>query len=165
MAKGLKGKAICSVKDCERHVHSWSMCDKHAKRARRLKDPAFRKHESEVRLRWFNANKERHRKNQRLWRAAHIKKLKDLCYAAYGGYICSCLGCGVVEPLFLTLDHIKGGGNRHRLIIGIRGGQIYRWIVKHNFPVGMFRVLCSNCNTGRARNGGICPHMEESNVT
>ena len=27
------------------------------------------------------------------------------------------------------------------------------------------RVLCSNCNTGRARNGGICPHMEESNVT
>ena len=35
MAKGLKGKAICSVKGCERHVHSWSMCDKHAKRARR----------------------------------------------------------------------------------------------------------------------------------
>ena len=23
----------------------------------------------------------------------------------------------------------------------------------------------SNCNTGRARNGGICPHTEESNVT
>jgi hypothetical protein len=33
--------------------------------------------------------------------------------------------------------------------------------VKHNFPPG-FRLLCSNCNFGRARNHGVCPHQEGS---
>ncbi len=32
----------------------------------------------------------------------------------------------------------------------------------HDFPKGMFQVLCRNCNEGRALNGGICPHKGET---
>jgi hypothetical protein len=28
---------------------------------------------------------------------------------------------------------------------------------KHGYPEG-FQVLCMNCNWGRYRNGGVCPH-------
>jgi hypothetical protein len=31
------------------------------------------------------------------------------------------------------------------------------WLKRNNFPSG-YRVLCMNCNHGRKRNGGICPH-------
>jgi hypothetical protein len=33
--------------------------------------------------------------------------------------------------------------------------------VMNDFPPG-FQLLCSNCNHGRARNGGICPHKTGS---
>jgi hypothetical protein len=36
--------------------------------------------------------------------------------------------------------------------------------VKHRFPAG-FQVLCLNCNHGRFRNGGICPHQRSEGST
>ncbi len=73
---------------------------------------------------------------------------------AYGGYRCAC--CGVDEPLFLTLDHQDGSGARHRERVG-KGGKFYAWLRDNGYPPG-FQVLCSNCNHGRFRNGGVCPH-------
>lgn len=35
---------------------------------------------------------------------------------------------------------------------------MYRWLKKQGFPKGDFRVMCFNCNLGRQRNGGECPH-------
>jgi hypothetical protein len=99
---------------------------------------------------WFATHDRR--EYMRRWNQAN----KDKCYAAYGGYVCSC--CGETEPMFLSLDHVKGKGNQHRRIAGIGGGRLYRWIIRHKFPKRMFQVLCQNCNSGRYRNGGICPH-------
>lgn len=86
------------------------------------------------------------------------RKLRDLVFEAYGGYKCAC--CGETEPLFLSIDHIYNDGNEmrkdgtHR-----RGGTaFYRWIKMTNYPPG-FQVLCMNCNTGKHRNGGVCPHQ------
>lgn len=69
---------------------------------------------------------------------------------------CACCSEDVLE--FLGVDHINGGGNRHRHQIGRDGrkGDLYRWIWKNNLPEG-FRVLCHNCNQSLGAYG-YCPH-------
>lgn len=76
-----------------------------------------------------------------------------LVISAYGG-ACSC--CGERELPFLSIDHIKNDGAKHRKEIG--GSQVYRWIIKNGYPKDRFRVLCHNCNVGRQLNKGVCPH-------
>jgi hypothetical protein len=87
----------------------------------------------------------------------HYKKyhqnLKLSVLEAYGSK-CEC--CQEKEPMFLTIDHINGGGNKHREEVG-GGFRMYRWLKKNSFPTG-YRILCYNCNCGRSVNGGICPH-------
>lgn len=58
----------------------------------------------------------------------------------YGGLVCP---CGEDRLKALGVDHINGGGKQHRKIIG--RSNLYRWLRRHNYPIG-FRVLCSNCN-------------------
>jgi len=91
---------------------------------------------------------------------AYRKRVKDACYAAYGGYKCSC--CGEQEESFLCLDHINNDGYAHRKQIGHRGGiGIYLWIIRNQFPP-CFQVLCYNCNQGKRLHNGVCPHQIKS---
>jgi len=94
--------------------------------------------------------KERHNEN---CMHNYYKNQNDVIMV-YGGYKCAC--CGETEPLFLTIDHINNDGNKHRKEIS-SGDGLYKWLKKHNYPEG-FQVLCMNCNHGKRRNGGICPH-------
>lgn len=72
----------------------------------------------------------------------------------YGGK-CAC--CSETTDIFLCLDHIEGGGNKHRKSLGSKGGRhFYRWIRSSGYPDG-YRVLCWNCNHAFARLG-YCPH-------
>lgn len=73
------------------------------------------------------------------------------------GSQCSC--CGSTNPFFLTLDHGNDDGAAHRLEMG-REKSIAVWVRRNGYPkdIGL-RVQCSNCNCGRARCGGICPHI------
>jgi len=84
------------------------------------------------------------------------KQLKDLVFAAYGGYICTCPGCTETAEEFMTIDHINGGGNAHRRAENFRGREFYRWLRDNDFPAG-FGVLCLNCNFSRGLHG-YCPH-------
>lgn len=83
--------------------------------------------------------------------------LREQVFAAYGGYKCSC--CGETEPMFLSIDHVNNDGAEMRKNgVHSRGGSpFYQWLRKNGFPDG-FQVLCMNCNVGKHRNGGICPH-------
>jgi hypothetical protein len=87
---------------------------------------------------------------------ARYARLKAAAFAAYGG-VCRC--CGEAEPRFLTIDHVEGGGHKHRRQIG-GPHLVYEWLARHKYPDG-FQILCWNCNCGRAMNGGICPHEEK----
>lgn len=90
----------------------------------------------------------------------HVRRLRRKAYEAYGGPKCAC--CGETEPLFLSIDHVNGGGNAHRKAIkaaGEAGGGFYQWLKKKGYPPG-FQVLCQNCNVGKWRNGGVCPHQQ-----
>jgi hypothetical protein len=84
--------------------------------------------------------------------------LKLQVFEAYGGFKCAC--CGETEPLFLSIDHIDNNGSEMRRngIHGRSGTQFYQWLRKNGFPDG-FQVLCMNCNVGKHRNGGVCPHQ------
>lgn len=65
--------------------------------------------------------------------------------------ICNC--CGETSVEFLTIDHINGGGCKHRERIG---SGLYSWLKNSGFPGG-FRVLCYNCNQSLGHYG-YCPH-------
>lgn len=80
---------------------------------------------------------------------------RDLVLKHYDGK-CAC--CGETEPLFLTIDHIAGNGALHRRQIG--RSDMWKWLVDNEFPDG-FQLLCFNCNAGKYRNGGICPHKTQ----
>ena len=86
------------------------------------------------------------------------REVRDLVYRTYGGYRCAC--CGETERMFLTIDHVANdGAEMRRNGTHSRGGtQFYQWLRKRGFPVG-FQVLCMNCNVGKHRNGGVCPHQ------
>jgi DNA-directed RNA polymerase subunit RPC12/RpoP len=67
------------------------------------------------------------------------KKVNVLSH--YSNNDMKCKYCGFTDLRALSLDHINGGGNKHRKEIG---ENIYRWIIKNNYPEG-FQVLCMNC--------------------
>lgn len=118
---------------------------KRADCARRREDPAFVMSER--------------KRGQKYWH-----DLRHEAIMAYGGYRCAC--CYETESLFLTLDHIFNDGAAHRREIagiskGNAGGKTWKWLRDHNYPAG-FQVLCMNCNFGKFRNGGICPHKGSS---
>lgn len=100
---------------------------------------------------------QQHREKIRAQDKARNLRIKFQVIEHYGG---KCVCCGENIPAFLTIDHIVGGGNKHREKIGVTSGTAFRyWLIKNNFPDG-FQVLCFNCNCGRSVNNGICPHKE-----
>ena len=80
-----------------------------------------------------------------------LLKLKLAAFEKYGGSKCSC--CGELLLEFLTIDHIDGGGNKHRKSIN---STFWYWLRNNNYPEG-YRVLCMNCNFSRGIYG-YCPH-------
>lgn len=86
-------------------------------------------------------------------REAHARR--RLAVFRHYGTECAC--CGVSNWEFLTIDHVNGGGNKHRREIGVHSGDaFYVWLIKNNYPEG-FRTLCMNCNTSYGFHG-YCPH-------
>lgn len=68
---------------------------------------------------------------------------------------CAC--CAERHVEFLAIDHVNGGGEKHRKTLGSKGGEtFYRWLIQQQFPPG-FRVLCHNCNFAYGVYG-YCPH-------
>jgi hypothetical protein len=72
---------------------------------------------------------------------------------------CTC--CGEKEFDFLCIDHIEGGGNKHRASINY--SNVYAWLITHDFPFG-FQTLCHNCNMAKGIHG-TCPHKRKPNAS
>ncbi len=161
----------------------WKHHDKVLRKARE-RHAANRKHEIAERKEYYSAHreevlrkakeryranpepvkdyqKEYHRRNRsyclvraKRYHEAHKGELKAEVMAAYGGK-CTC--CGEDQLEFLTIDHINGGGNKHRRSIG--WASLYRWLKKNGFPKKGFQVLCWNCNIAKGFYGK-CPHQK-----
>ena len=82
--------------------------------------------------------------------------LWQLILEAYGRK-CSCIGCDESIEMFLTIDHVNDDGYKFKG--GPRSGEkLWRYLRDLGFPQDDYRLLCYNCNCGRARNDGTCPH-------
>ena len=116
----------------------------------------FRKEETirrRSKLAWANMTEEK-KKSERERHRKYGAYLRRVAISHYGG---SCACCGENKIEFLAIDHINGGGNKHRKSITGRGSlNISQWLKKHNYPDG-FRILCHNCNMAIGFYGK-CPH-------
>lgn len=109
---------------------------------------------------YSNAQARKHAEHRRQYKKNLIQKHRLIALTHYSGGVtpfCSC--CRETILRFMTIDHINGGGAKHQKTISSL--SFFTWLIKNNFPDG-FRVLCYNCNIGRAHNGGTCPHEENS---
>lgn len=77
------------------------------------------------------------------------QRLKMAVINKYGGK-CTC--CGIMEPVFLALHHVHGGGEKERRSMHTR--DIYQKALKRK--TGRYGLLCHNCN--HAMRMGTCPH-------
>jgi hypothetical protein len=78
------------------------------------------------------------------------RKQREKVIAHYGGK-CAC--CGESRYEFMAIDHIDGGGSKHRKEIG--QNSTVNWLVKNNFPDG-FRVKPTTlCTFVRSKQGKL----------
>ena len=110
--------------------------------------PEMRERVRKYGLEHYRLNRDRHRKRL----GDNHRKERALCVKHYGP---SCKCCGEDRYEFLAIDHIHGGGRKHRMQIG---GKLARWLVRNKFPEG-FRILCHNCNMALGQYG-FCPHTK-----
>lgn len=90
------------------------------------------------------------------WKKKYRQNLFHKVLELYGT-VCDC--CGEKNEQFLSLDHRRGGGSKHRKLVGDNVDAVYRDILKQEYNPWVYRILCFNCNLGRERNNGICPHI------
>lgn len=88
-----------------------------------------------------------------------LQQRAELKYKVFKHYGNKCKCCGESNVLFFTIDHINNDGHLFRKENKHTGSSIYSWITKNNYPKYL-QLLCYNCNLGKARNKGICPHKE-----
>lgn len=82
------------------------------------------------------------------------KEIRDEVLIHYGGK-CSCPVCPETNFEFLTIHHLtKEAKVRDK---GKTGGNLYPHLKKLGYPTDVC-VMCFNCNCGRERHHGICPH-------
>lgn len=131
-----------------------SRCHSCVSRAKKDHYRRTRPQQREQQLRYQRENRERLYAYNAKWQRDRNAKLRAELIAAYGGK-CSC--CGESEPIFLDLDHVHNNGNEHRREVG-NNTQVMLDLQRKGWPKGDYQLLCCNCNQGKARNGGICPH-------
>lgn len=135
---------------------------------RRSTDPEFKKKDYAKRDKWRKENYSRYQKSKKDWNQNNKERIRQrqreknhehrktiINHYSKGKMCCSC--CGEKEYVFLTIDHINGGGTQHRK--EVPAAHLARWLIKNNFPEG-YDVLCFNCNCGKHKNGGVCPHKK-----
>lgn len=92
--------------------------------------------------------------------ARQARSCRDAAEKVFAHYGLSCACCGESRRVFLSIDHIGGGGTKHRESLGGKSGSgFYKWLVRQGFPKG-YRTLCFNCNCGagfRSGGTGVCP--------
>lgn len=111
--------------------------------------------------------REYHHKNKQYEKVRNAKyrlSVKQRVLTEYSHKRCPiCRCCFITELTFLSLDHIKGGGEGDRKLHG-GGHAFYLSVVRRKFPKG-FQVLCHNCQFGKQIHNGFCTHHPRIDLT
>lgn len=102
----------------------------------------------------------RDRGNRRKYHENWMNKTRKAIFAHYGS---ECRCCGESNPLFLTLDHINNDGYEKRKATKSNATRQHSWhqAIVDGYPDDL-QILCYNCNLGKARNNGVCPHQTDT---
>lgn len=98
---------------------------------------------------------------KRIKKECYQRKKRELRSQLINGMGGKCSCCGEKEPVFLCLDHVKGGGRKDYKKRGHL--VIYRRVIKEKFPKDKYRLLCWNCNPAFWILG-LCPHQKYGKV-
>lgn len=106
---------------------------------------------------WYLKNRKR---SLRLSKKLHLEQKKNVIFHYSKGKMC-CGCCGETTFKFLTINHKKKDGAKHRKELNngngrTSGGVIYRYLIRNDFPKG-YNILCYNCNCADGF-FGKCPH-------
>jgi len=132
----------------KQYIYNWQLInsDKYTSYKKEYYKGYHAKHKDEInarrRARWkIGKTRPRFLKHLRELRL----ELKNEVFSHYCGKPVKCQMCSYDDIRALSIDHIGGGGSKHRKYIGCGGGKgMYTWIKKNNYPEG-FQVLCMNC--------------------
>ena len=107
----------------------------------------------EYQRKWYERNKSMH-----IARTLSRYTAQRVHLLALLGSECAC--CGEAETLFLDIDHINGVSEEEKRLGGKKKryswAKLFKYVPMH---LDEFQILCSNCNQGKRRNGGVCPHQ------
>src|SRR4030042_5090772 len=107
---------------------------------RKARKKAYRENHKEERDAYDRVYQEYHKEERKASHRDYSQRLRREAFASYGGFKCNCPGgCDVTDPKFLSIDHINGGGAKHRKSVGGGGANLYLWLKKNNYPPG-FRI-------------------------
>jgi len=122
------------------------------KQCRQARDRAYYEQTKEVRntnrKRVYHADPEHVLKNVRRDSKVYdaVRKLRVLAHYSSGEL--ACVHCGEDDLACLSIDHINGGGQQHRRVVG---SHFYAWLIKNDFPDG-YQTLCMNCQMRKKHN-------------
>ena len=87
-------------------------------------------------------------------------KINQAFFDHYGRN-CACPGCDVTDERFLEIDHINNDGHTQRKFGGATVWKFntYRKAKRTGQWPTDLQILCANCNRGKMRCGGTCPHQ------
>lgn len=173
---------FCTKEGCDKIIYAKGLCRKHY-----YDTPEWRQRIREYKRKWKRNNPDydkefyqrvrttpEHREKQKKYRQDHrdenivyqkeyhrkgrmLLKITVIGHYSNGEFKCACCGEDKIE--FLSIDHINGGGNKHRKEINRKSGRwFYKWLCENNLPEG-YRVLCHNCNMCIGMYG-YCAHNE-----
>jgi hypothetical protein len=105
------------------------------------------KEHEQTRVAYHDNYRSAHKEETSKYHREQNRQIKQLVLTHYGNGKCACVRCGFDDIRALSIDHINGGGTKHRkeINLGTGGGlNMYNWLINNNYPEG-FRTLCLNC--------------------
>lgn len=149
----IEGKSLCALHREQERAYSHQVAAR-----RKAAGMCLAKGCSEPVSKPSNSYCAEHRDRSRACNRERLQRIKREVLEHYGQSQCAC--CGESRLEFLSIDHVYGGGRKHRESLGI--GNMCAWLKKQNFPEG-FQVLCMNCNFAKGR-FGRGPHETEADA-
>jgi len=140
-------------------IKNWNEIHKYKKK----NDPQIKEHyrlynqqyeKSEHRLEYLRVNKDKRLESKRQYYYKNIdeskrkvlerhRKIRTEIINHYSNGTMKCNKCGESIQEFLEVDHINGGGRKHKKSENIT--NMYTYLKTNKFPEG-YQILCANCN-------------------
>jgi hypothetical protein len=92
---------------------------------------------------WYLKNKETHNRRS----SERYRLIRNELFNLLGNECCQ---CGIQDYRVFSIDHVGGGGKKHRSEKGVGTGFMYRILREIKNESKKYQILCLNCNRIKA---------------